>query len=144
MKATLFVLVLLPAISVAQPLNAITFPNVIVSEITSIYDGDTFRVNINSYPKIIGHRMSVRVNGIDTPELKAKCSKEKVLALKAKDYTVSALRNSHKIELKGIKRGKYFRLLADVYIDGESLARSLVLNGLAVEYHGGTKSNWCR
>ena len=33
------------------------FGDVVVSEVTSIYDADTFRVNIKSWPDIVGSRM---------------------------------------------------------------------------------------
>jgi len=129
----------------AQSLKDIKFKNVTVDKITSIYDGDTFRVNINSYPPIIGHRMAIRVNGIDAPELRTKCSKEKNLAIKAKQLTVSILRGAKVIELKNIKRGKYFRIIADVYADGKSVGNALLKRGLAVSYDGGTKTkDWCK
>jgi len=38
-----------------------TFGNVVVAEVTSIYDGDTFRCNIKEYPAIIGKRIPVKV-----------------------------------------------------------------------------------
>lgn len=120
------------------------FGNVIVDEVTSIYDGDTFRVNINSYPPIIGKKMAIRVNNIDTPEIRAKCAKEKHLAKKAKQLTVQILRDAKVIELRNMKRGKYFRIVADVYADNISLSDILIENKLAVKYDGGTKSkNWC-
>lgn len=87
--------------------------------------------------------MSIRINGIDTPEMRAKCDKEKVLARKAKKLTVSLLRGAKLIELKNIKRGKYFRLIADVYVDGILIADKLQKNHLAVPYDGGTKIDWC-
>ena len=40
----------------------------------------TFRANIKGYPPIIGERISIRVNGVDTPELRAKCEAEKILS----------------------------------------------------------------
>lgn len=116
---------------------------VVVDEVTSIYDGDTFRVNINNWPAIVGQRIPVRVKGIDTPELRAKCQKEKELARKAKQLTVQMLRNAKRIELQNIDRGKYFRILADVSIDSRDLGESLVKNGLAVRYDGGAKIDWC-
>ena len=128
----------------AKSLKDIKFENMIVSKITSIYDGDTFRANIKGYPKIVGYRMSVRILGIDTPEMRAKCIKEKKLARKAKKLTVSLLRGAKHIELKNIKRGKYFRILADVYVDGISVADELLKAGYAVRYNGGTKIDWCK
>lgn len=69
-------------------INDKNFGSAIVSEVTSIYDGDTFRVNISGWPEIIGERIPIRVNGIDTPELRGKCEEEIVLARKAKKVTV--------------------------------------------------------
>lgn len=127
----------------AQSLKDIKYGNAIIEKITSIYDGDTFRANIKDFPKIVGHRISIRIRGIDTPEMRGKCEQEKLLARKAKRLTVSLLRNAELIELKNIKRGKYFRLIADVYIDNISIANELLKNNLAVEYDGGTKIDWC-
>jgi len=123
----------------------INYGNVKVDVISSVYDGDTFRVTISGYPNVVGERIPVRVNGIDTPEMRGKCSKEKELARKAKQFTVSKLRNASAIELKNMKRGKYFRIVADVYIDGKNLGDELFNNGLAVRYDGGKKSkDWCK
>lgn len=121
------------------------FGNIIVDEVTSIYDGDTFRVNICSYPDVIGKRVPIRVNGIDTPEIRTKCIKEKLLARKAKKLTVSLLRSAKVVELRNMQRGKYFRIVADVYVDNKNLADMLIKNNLAVRYEGGTKTkDWCK
>ena len=45
---------------------------------------------------------------------------------------------------KNVKRGKYFRILADVYADGVSVADELIKNDFAVKYDGGTKIDWCK
>lgn len=123
--------------------NNKNFGQVRVGEVTSIYDGDTFRVNILGWPGIIGERIPVRVNGVDTPELKGKCKEEILLARKAKKVTVDFLRSAKNIELRNLKRGKYFRVVADVYGDGLRLSDRLVSMGLAYEYHGGKKRSWC-
>lgn len=41
-----------------------------VAEVTSIYDGDTFKVNLQGYLPIAGERIGIRINGIDTPEMR--------------------------------------------------------------------------
>ena len=121
------------------------YGNATVSKVTSIYDGDTFRADIAGYPDIVGERIGIRINGINTPEMKGQCSAEKDLARKAKQATVAALRGAKTIELRNMKRGKYFRIVADVYVDGRSLGEELIRSGLAVPYDGGTKSKeWCR
>lgn len=142
-KLSLGVLVLLlPLVSVAG-LKDKVYGSVDVSEITSVYDADTFRANIAGWPPVVGERMSVRVNGVDAPEMRGKCPEEKAGARRAKAHTVAALRGAQRIELRNIRRGKYFRLLADVYIDGESLAASLISAGHARPYGGGTRRGWC-
>ena len=143
MKQTLLILLTIITLN-AEYLKDIKFEDAVIEEVTSIYDGDTFRANIKGYPKIVGYRMSIRILGIDTPEIRAKCAKEKELALKAKELTVSLLRGAEHIELKNIKRGKYFRLLADVYTDDVSIADELINNGFAVKYDGRTKIDWCK
>ena len=118
------------------------YGDVEISQVTSIYDGDTFRCNIPNWPPIIGHRISVRINGIDTPEMRDPRPEIRELARQAKMFTVGKLRAAKKIELRNIKRGKYFRIIADVYVDGFSLARMLLNAGLAKSYHGGKKPKW--
>ena len=132
----------------AMPLVALaekTYGSVTIAEVTSIYDGDTFRANIPDYPPIIGQHMGIRINGVDTPEMRGKCEQEKVLARKAKQYTVTKLRNAKTIELRNMQRGKYFRIVSDVYADGQSVGEGLVREGLAVVYSGGKKiKDWCK
>jgi micrococcal nuclease len=120
-----------------------TYGSVTISEVTSIYDADTFRANIPGWPSVVGKRISIRVNGVDAPEIRGKCAREKAGARAAKQHTVAMLRGARSIELRNIRRGKYFRLLADVYTDGKNLAQSLIQAGLARPYHGGRRKGWC-
>ncbi len=129
----------------AESISDKVYGSAVVSEVTSIYDGDTFRANLKGYPEIIGYRIGVRINGIDTPEMRGQCQKEKNLARQAKELTVTQLRGAKKIELRNMKRGKYFRIVADVYVDGKSLGEMLVKRSLAVPYDGGHKGkDWCK
>jgi len=129
--------------SYAQSINNKTFGIWEVQKVTSIYDGDTFRVNINDVHPIIGHRIPIRIKNIDTPELRGECAKEKTLAKQAKQFTVNALRSAQSIQLHNISRGKYFRVIADVIVDGANLGNMLIKAGLAVPYQGQHKTNWC-
>ena len=129
--------------------TATTFANanygsVVISEVTSVYDGDTFRANIPDFPELIGRNIGIRINGIDTPEIKGKCEQEKQLAFKAKRFTVEMLTKANVIEIRNLQRGKYFRIVADVYADGVNVADELVKENLAVVYDGGKKvKDWC-
>jgi micrococcal nuclease len=108
------------------------------------YDGDTITVCIDSAPDIIGDHMSIRVVNVDTPEIRGKCGKEKLLAKAAKNFVYTLLSEAHQIDLLDMQRGKYFRIVANVSIDGQDLSKILIDKGLAVEYKGGTKNkNWC-
>lgn len=124
---------------------SLAYSDIKITNILSIYDGDTFRADINGYPAIIGKNMPIRINGIDTPEKRGKCNKEKILAIKAKNYTYQKLKNAKTIILRNPKRGKYFRIVADVYVDGYKLIDGLIDRELGVRYYGGTKlKDWCK
>ena len=115
----------------------------IVSKVISVYDGDTFRVDIDSLPPIVGKNIPIRLNGVDTPEIRGKCQYEKDLAIKARDFVRNKLANAKEIRLTKLQRGKYFRVVADVMFDGVSLEQELLDNALAYKYTGGKKSSWC-
>lgn len=119
-----------------------TYGNVVVDEVTSIYDGDTFRVTIKGWPAVAGERVPVRLYGIDTPEMRDNRPRVRDLARKAKQFTVERLRAAKRIELRDLRRDKYFRLLAEVWVDGRSLGQLLLDAGLAKPYDGGKKSPW--
>ena len=108
------------------------------------YDGDTITFNLPTLHPIIGKNISLRVNGIDAPEIRGKCAKEIYNAEQARDMVSDILKDAGQIALKNLKRGKYFRIVADVYVDEENLAVMLVEAGVAIPYSGGKKSkNWC-
>mgnify|MGYP001570822426 CR=1 FL=1 len=128
---------------ILQAQAAPQYGTVTVSKVISVYDGDTFRVNINSLPPIVGKNIPIRVNGVDTPEIRGKCQYEKNLALKARDFVRGKLSNAKEIKLTNLQRGKYFRVVANVLVDGVSLEQELLDNKLAYRYDGGKKLSWC-
>ncbi|MFQ5672593.1 MAG: thermonuclease family protein [Nitrospinales bacterium] len=108
------------------------------------YDGDTVTFDLSGLHPIIGKSIKVRVGGIDTPEIKGKCVREKQLAQKAKAFVANMLKNARNIRLEKMRRGKYFRVVARVMVDDRDLATELLAGGLAVPYDGGKKSApWC-
>ena len=108
------------------------------------YDGDTITFNLPNLHPIIGKKIRVRLNGIDTPEIKGKCDKEKYDAEQAREMVGDILKDAEKITLKNMQRGNYFRIASDVIVDGESLADILIEAGMAVRYDGGKKTHkWC-
>ncbi len=110
------------------------------------YDGDTITVNIKDVHPLLGNRISVRINGIDTPEIKTSNLCEKEAGRNAKKLVAVFLKNAKRVDLVNIKRDKYFRILSDVFVDGQSIKGLLLKNKLAYEYDGGAKQqiNWCQ
>jgi len=121
-----------------------TYGDVGVDRVGTVIDGDSFKVDIANWPEVVGKGITVRINGIDTPEMRGKCDAEKRLARKAKQFTVTRLRSAERVELRNIQRGKYFRLIADVEVDGKDLGTQLMKAGLARVYEGGKRQDWCR
>ncbi len=128
----------------SYPVYAKSFGNYEGAIYLQNYDGDTIRFNLPDYPPIVGNDIRVRLNGIDTPEIKGKCKKEKYEAQQARDMVADILKGAEKITLVNMKRGKYFRIAADIIVDSKNLGDMLIEAGMAIKYHGGKKSNkWC-
>jgi endonuclease YncB( thermonuclease family) len=121
-----------------------SYGHVVVDAIVGVYDGDTFTVRIEEWPPIIGEAISVRVSGVDTPEIRGQCPAEKRLAKKARAFTRDVVTGARQVELRNLRRDKYFRLLADVCVDGRALSTWLVEEGLGYPYEGDTKRSWCK
>lgn len=140
MKYTILFLIVLMA-SVAHSKEYDDIRNV---QYVKNYDGDTVTFNIPEYPDIIGNNISIRVDGIDTPEIRGKCENEKVLAKELKALVGCILSNAKTINLIAPQRGKYFRIVADIQYDNISLTDTLLALPYVYEYDGGTKTNhWC-
>ena len=98
----------------------------IKSQDIKITDGDTIKINGDK----------IRFSGIDTPELKQVCTKdgEKILCgLNAKKILVDKIGNN---KVTCVKEGKdrYKRILAECFVNNESLSSYLVRSGYAFAY----------
>ncbi len=141
----MFKLALLAIVLAPVPVHAKSFGDYEGAVYIRNYDGDTVTFDLPGLHPIISDKISVRVNGIDTPEIKGKCEKEKYNAQQAKEMVEDILRDAEQITLKNLERGKYFRVVADVIVDGENLGDMLIEAGVAVRYGGGKKvtNSWC-
>ena len=109
------------------------------------YDADTITVNIPHVPLIIGENMPIRVNGIDTPEMHSKSQAERDLAIQGHDFVHDLLSKYPKVHLYNCKRGKYFRIVADIACGEKcehNLSALLLERKYALPYDGGTKPDW--
>ncbi len=121
-----------------------------VSKLISVYDGDTFKVDLHcpgnknkTIKYLICKNIRIRPIGFDTPEMRGVSDAEKQKAKEAQVYLESILKNSEKIRLLNVRRDDmYFRIVADVYVDGFSLSKIMLDSGHALPYDGKTKPNW--
>lgn len=121
--------------------NTMSFiPPITHGKVVKVYDGDTITIatalpydTYNNY-----YRFSVRIKGIDCPEMKTKNENEKKCAIMAKDLVISKCLNQI-VYLANIEIEKYGRLLADVICNNKSLADVLLNERLAVKYNGKKK-----
>jgi micrococcal nuclease len=102
-------------------------------------------------------RYHLRLLGINAPELRGACAGEQALALQSRQTVVQDLANARSVQLRfyytrSARYGdyrvraidKYGRALVEVFVNGQSLAQTLIARGLAVAWNGqGTKPNWC-
>lgn len=101
------------------------------------YDGDTITFD----------KGKVRVLGIDTPEMKSKRPCESAYGKVAKAFVEEKMKKATKITMTNFnKKDIYGRILADVQLDGVSLADMLLSEHLAVPYvrKKWQKVNWCK
>lgn len=108
--------------------------------VVKVYDGDTITIISKlPYEESSFYKFSVRLNGIDCPEIKGETLQEKQCAQLARDELSQLILNKE-IILKNLKTEKYGRILADVYLDDLHLNQYMLDKKLAVKYDGGTKT----
>ena len=86
--------------------------------VVRVYDGDTVYVvppnkDTNTNPI---YRFSVRLAGIDSPEIKSKNEIERNAAIKSRDALAGLVLNKW-VSFKNVKREKFGRVLADIYVN---------------------------
>ena len=115
-------------------------PQIYKARVVKVYDGDT--ITIVGFPENTDkklYKFSVRISGIDCPEMRTSSEEEKEFAIKARD-TLSSLILNNIVRLENISTDKYGRLLADVwYGEDINISEWLIEKRLAVSYDGGTK-----
>lgn len=88
------------------------------------------------------YRFSVRLRGIDSPEMHGASAAEKAAAVAARD-ALSALILHRRVALRDTGAEKYGRLLADVYLGPDLCVNSWMLEQKhAVPYDGGKKAEF--
>ena len=112
--------------------TTIFIPQIEYGKVIKVYDGDTITIAAPVY------RFSVRLNGIDTPEMKGGSVHEKELAIIARD-ALSAKVMGKIVNLRNTTLEKYGRLLSDVFLEDENINEWMISQKYAVAYDGGKK-----
>lgn len=109
--------------------------------VIKVYDADTITIAFKLPGNSTLYRASVRLKGIDAPEIKGKdvSEEEKAEAILARDFLANLVLNKY-VSLHNKTNEKYGRILADVYIKKVHVNELLLKERHAVKYDGGTKT----
>ena len=119
-------------------------PGPVPATVLRVIDGDSLVVRATIW---LGQEVetTVRLLGVDTPELRGKCNAERELAAISRSLTAELAREGSEIRLTEIQLGKFAgRVLARVTNSGGvDVGDALIEAGLGRAYHGGRRSSWC-
>lgn len=101
--------------------------------VRSVYDGDTIRVDIDCGFNHWIHNESIRLMGIDAPEIRGD---ERPEGLITKAWLLEKIPVGTKIMLQTYKdrKGKYGRYLGYIWLDGVNLNEQMIEEGFATVY----------
>ena len=110
--------------------------------VIKVYDGDTITLAQKlPYENSPLFRFAIRLNGIDSPEIKTKYESEKKYAERSRD-ALHQLIFEKTVTLKNISLEKYGRILADLYYNDIHVNKWLLDNKYAIPYDGTKKREW--
>ena len=109
--------------------------------IRRVVDGDTVDVTLDLGFNIL-YNSRIRLHGIDAPESRTRDLEEKARGLAAKDRVKELCPVGSSVTLKTTKdgRGKFGRILGEIFVGDINVNQQLVSEGHAVEYFGGKKT----
>ncbi len=113
------------------------------AEVLRVIDGDTFEVRVHLWPGL-NITTRVRLRGIDTPELKARCMEERIKAEAARD-ALRAILEQGEVGIVRVTLDKFGgRVLADASTYATpDVAEKLLGAGHARRYGGARRETWC-
>jgi endonuclease YncB( thermonuclease family) len=118
-------------------------PGPVPALVVDVIDGDTVLVRARIW---LGQEVEtrVRLDGVDTPELRGKCEAARRLAREARAF-VQARVGGRQVILRDIQYGKYAgRVVARIQTpDGDDLSDALIAAGLGHAYDGAARAPWC-
>ena len=109
-------------------------------KLVRVVDGDTVDVDIDLGFGVCLRKQRIRLYGIDTPESRTSDPIEKVYGNAAKDFLVKWT-GAGELRIKTHKdaKGKFGRILGELWTFDTNINQTLVDNHHAVRYHGQSK-----
>jgi len=119
------------------------YPDIKKGRVIKVYDGDSITVaaRIPILKNDTIYKFSIRLNRIDTPELRTSNIVEKEYAIKIRDILSEKIMNKM-VNIEVLKTDKYGRYLAEVSYKKTNINSWLLSNNYAVLYDGGTKNSF--
>jgi endonuclease YncB( thermonuclease family) len=115
-------------------------PNINYGRIIKVYDGDSVTLVGRSHEKGEIYRYTLRLSGINAPELRTKDANEKQAAIMVRDVLKEKILNKY-VYLSDISLDKYGRILCTIQCEGKCINSWLIFKKYVVPYDGGKKNN---
>ena len=111
-------------------------------KLIKVIDGDTIDVDIDLGFGVWMRKQRIRLYGIDTPESRTRDLEEKKYGNAAK-YFLSEWCETDNLSIKTHKddRGKFGRILGEVWVDGTNVNELMIKEHHAVAYFGQSKDD---
>ncbi|MGH6630355.1 MAG: thermonuclease family protein [Burkholderiales bacterium] len=134
-------LVLFSATAMAQ---GEVVPGPVRARVVRVIDGDTLSVSATIWPGA-SQATSVRIAGIDAPELTGRCDSERKRAQAAKRALADLVAIGSTVFLREVRPDKYGgRVVAHVgLVDGRDVGKLQLAAHHARPYDGGKRQPWC-
>jgi micrococcal nuclease len=100
-------------------------------------DGDTCLIMWN------GYKEKLRIENLDSPEIDGECEEESIKGIEAKEYLNHKITTAEDIRIEIVSNDRYYRLIGDIWIDGDSVLGIMTYKGYGVVWTG-NKHNWCK
>ena len=114
----------------------------VTAHVERVVDGDTLEVKADIWLEQ-SVTVRVRIEGVDAPEIEARCALERQRAEAARDFLARRI-GGGEVQLSQVVYDKYGgRVRASVTDREGDIASALLARGLVRPYRGGKRQPWC-
>ena len=121
---------------------AATFGGPVTAHVERVVDGDTIEVKADIWLEQ-SVTVRVRIEGVDAPEMEARCAAERERAEAAREFLERRI-GGGEVRLSQVVYDKYGgRVRASVADQDGDIGSALLARKLVRPYHGGKRQPWC-